>query len=427
MKIQVVGINHRDAPLAVRERAAIAPERLPDVYRQASNLSGQEGLVVLSTCNRTEIYAAGPVALVDLFAWWEEQAGVPRGEFAEAAFWKQDGEAAQHLMRVASGIDSMVLGETQILGQVKDAYHVAQEQGAVGRLHRLFHYAFRAGKRAHSETDIGKNALSLGYAVVELSKKVFGRIDDRTVLVIGAGETGGLVARHLGAQGAGRLFIANRTSSRAAALAQEVGGSPVSWDELFPALEMADIVVSCTSAPGTIITREMIQRLVKGQAHKFRFFFDMAVPRDIDPAIQEVSRSIFLYDIDDVTRVVDANLAKRQREVRKVEKIITQETAQLEAELGASQVAPVIRSLREKAEAIRQEELAKALNRLPNLSPDEQAVVAETTRLIMNKFLNDAMVSMRSWGGDEAKRSYLDAVRELFRLPEETRIDGRMV
>ncbi len=426
MKIQVVGINHRDAPVSVRERAAFAPSLLDQAYRRTFDLLGQEGVVILSTCNRTEIYVAGDVALVDIYAWWESIAGVPRGEFSEASFWAQDRAAAEHLMRVASGIDSMVLGETQILGQVKDAYQKAQQMGAVGRLHRLFHYAFRAGKRAHSETDIGKNALSLGYAVVELSKKVFGRIDDRTVLVVGAGETGRLVARHLSAQGAGQILIVNRTETRAKMLADEVGGQARSWDHLAEALLSADIVVSCTSAPEAIITREMVQHLLRTKIHKFRFFFDMAVPRDIDPGVQELSRSIFLYDIDDVTRVVDANLAKRQREVEKVEKIVQQEAVQLEAEWGASQVGPVIRSLRQKAEAIRQEELAKALHRLPDLNDEEKAVVAETTRLIMNKFLNDAMVSMRSWGGDEAKRSYLDAVRELFRLADESRADQNM-
>lgn len=419
MKFQVVGINHRDAPVAVRERVAFGPDLLDRAYASRETMRGHDGVVILSTCNRTELYVAGDVALGDILAWWETVVEVPRGEFADVLFWHQDQEAAAHLMRVASGIDSMVLGETQILGQVKDAYQMAQRHDAVGRLHRLFHYAFRAGKRAHSETEVGKNALSLGYAVVELSRKVFGGIEDRAALVIGAGETGRLVARHLHAQHIGKLIIANRTRERAEALAQEVDGQAVTLAELPRLLGAADIVVSCTSAPGLTITREMAAQSLRGQAHKFRFFFDLAVPRDIDARVADLSQSVFLYDIDDVTRVVDANLHKRQREVQKVEKIISEEVAQWQDEVGASQVGPVIRSLREKAETIRQQELAKAMSRLPNLSEDERAVVADTTRLIMNKFLNDAMVSMRSWGGDEDKRSYLDAVRELFRLAEE--------
>ncbi|MDA8206644.1 MAG: glutamyl-tRNA reductase [Thermaerobacter sp.] len=419
MKILAVGVNHRDAPLAVRERVALGPEMLGRAYAVRDNIRHQDGIVILSTCNRTELYVAGEVLLADVLSWWEGLVGVPRAEFSEALFWLNGIEAAEHLMRVAAGIDSMVLGETQILGQVKDAYQHAVQHGAVGRLHRLFQYAFRAGKRAHSETDIGRNALSLGHAVVELSRKVFGTVEDQSALVIGAGETARLVARHLKAQNVGDLAIANRTRTRAEALAEELGGRVVDLGCLAGAMRRADIIVSCTSAPRPLISREMAQEALRGQSHKFRFFFDMAVPRDIDPGVADLSRSIFLYDIDDVTRVVDANLAKRQREVQKVERLIAEEVVQFQEEMGASQVGPVIRSLREKAESIRQKELEKALNRLPNLSEEERAVVADTTRLILNKFLNDAMVSMRSWGKDEQKRSYVDAVRELFRLADE--------
>lgn len=419
MKIQVVGINHRDAPIAVREQVALGPELMGRAYQSRETMRGHDGMVILSTCNRTELYVAGDVVLGDILAWWEALTGVPRHAFSEDLFWCQDREAAEHLMRVASGIDSMVLGETQILGQVKSAYQRAQQSGAVGRLHRLFHYAIRAGKRSHSETDIGKNALSLGYAVVELSRKVFGQIDDRRALVVGAGETAKLVARHLHAQRIGALTIANRTRAKAESLAGEMGAQAAGLEDLPRLLSGADIVVSCTSSHTPLITRAMAAEALRGQAHRFRFLFDLAVPRDIEPGVVELSQSIFLYDIDDVTQVVDANLAKRQREVEKVEKLIREEADQFMQEQGASQVGPVIRSLREKAEAIRQEELAHAMARLPNLSDDERAVVADTTRLIMNKFLNDAMVSMRRWGSDDAKHSYLEAVRELFRLADD--------
>ncbi len=424
MKIQVVGVNHRDAPVAVRERVAFGPEMLDKAYATRSSMRLEEGVVILSTCNRTELYVAGDVVLADILAWWERLADVPRGEFSDALFWYEDGEAAQHLMRVAAGIDSMVLGETQILGQVKEAYETAGAFHAVGRLHRLFQYAFRAGKRAHSETEIGRNALSLGYAVVELSKKVFGSVEDCHALVVGAGETGTLVARHLAAQHVGRLTIANRTVHRAEALAASLGASAIGLEGLAAAVQEADIVVSATSAPKPIITAPMAAKSLKTRSHKFQFFFDMAVPRDIDPEVASLGSTVFLYDIDDVTRVVDANLAKRQREVQKVERLILEEVVQFQHEMGASQVGTVIKSLREKAEAIRQQELDKALSRLPNLSAEEQAVVADATRLIMNKFLNDAMVSMRSWGSDDQKRSYVDAVRELFRLGEETDQQG---
>lgn len=420
MKVQVVGVNHKEAPLSVRERVAIAPHVLDDAYRGGDRIHHEEGMVVLSTCNRTEIYVAGDVELADVLTWWERLVGVNRGEFSDALYWQEGIEAARHLFGVAAGIDSMVLGETQILGQVKDAYQAAHEYGAVGQLHRLFQYALKAGKRAHSETQVGRNALSLGYAVVELAKKVFGTVEDRSALIMGAGETAQLVARHLSAQGLKSLTVANRTDAVATRLAREIGAVTVAWAQLELAIAQADIVVSCTSAPGFLVTRDMAARTLKGNPHQFRFFFDLAVPRDIDPAVADFSRSVFVYDIDDVTRVVDANLQKRRREVLKVDRIIQEEVVQFQDEMGAGQVGSVIRSLREKAEAIRQEELARAMARLPNLSEDERRVVADTTRLILNKFLNDAMVSMRSWGKDEQKgSSYIAAIRELFRLTDE--------
>ncbi len=417
-KIQVVGVNHRQAPLTVRERVAVGPELLERAYQRHPPIRHQEGLVIVSTCNRTEIYVAGDCTLGDVLSWWEQLVGVPRAEFADVSFWYQDTEAVSHLMRVAAGLDSMVLGETEILGQVKDAYQTAQHFQTVGRLHRLFHDALRVGKRARSETDIGRNALSVGHAVVELSGKVFGSVKGRTALVIGAGNTAQLVARHLAAQDLSRLFIANRTRANALALVDELGAAYVALADLAAAIGRADIIVSCTSSAQVVISRAMALDALRGHAHQLRFFFDLAVPRDIDPDIANLSRNIFLYDIDDVTRVVDVNLKKRQREVAKVERIIQEEVAQFQEQIGASQVGSVIRSLRQKAETIRVQELEKAMRRLPNLSDDERLVVDETTRLILNKFLNDAMVSMRSWGQDEQKRSYVDAVRELFRLTD---------
>lgn len=421
LKLQVAGLNHEGAPLALRERVALGPDLRKKAYADRFLIRRLEGLVILSTCNRTEIYLAGDVELVDVLAWWERVTGVDRLLFSDALFWLAEGDAAEHLLKVASGLDSMVLGESQILGQVKDAYQDSDRLGAVGGLHRLFQYALRTGKRVHTETEVGRNALSLGYAVVELSKKVFGSVRGRRALIIGAGETAELVGRHLSDHQLESITVANRTRERGERLAAAIGARVVSWERLEEALHQADIVVSCTGAPGLIVTRALAERAFRGEGHKFRFLFDMAVPRDIDPAIEELSRSIFLYDLDDVTRVIDANLDKRRREAVKALRIIREEVAQFQDEMGASQVGSVIRSLREKAETIRAEELDRMMNRLSHLSEEDRAAIAETTRLIMNKFLNDAMVSMRSWGKDEQKRSYVDAVRELFRLGDESR------
>lgn len=427
MQIQVVGLNHARAPIAIREQVGFTSDMLAEAYRQADRLSHQEGLVVLSTCNRTEIYVAGPVALADILAWWERMTGIDRGDFSDYLYWHQGSEAIRHLLRVATGLDSMVLGETQILGQVKDAYQKSQEYGQAGRLHRIFHYALRSGKRAHAETGIDHNALSMGHAVIELIKKVFGELDGITALVVGSGDMGRLVARHLAAQGPRRLMIANRTREKAHVLAQDVGGEVADFSALASAIREADVIVSATSAPAPVISYAMARTALRGQGQRLRFFFDLAVPRDVEDRVATLGSGVFLYDVDDVKGVVESNLAQRQREVVKVERIIREEEEALMEELGASQVGPVIQRLRAKAEAIRQRELEKAMTRLPDLTAQERLVVEDTTRLILNKFLNDAMVSMRQWGADDGKASYIEAIRDLFRLDEDGTGGGERV
>lgn len=417
--IQVVGLNHQSASLAVRERVGLTPDLVESAYKRLHLWPEQQGVVILSTCNRTEIYVAGSVSLSEILGWWESLVGVERGEFSPYLFWYQGDEAVDHLFSVAAGLDSLVIGETQILGQVKDAYLMAHQYNAAGRLHRLFHYALRVGKRAHSETGISHNALSVGHTVVELARKVFGDMTATTALIVGSGEMGTLVARHLAAVKPERILVTNRTMGRAEELARAVGGEAVPYARIPDAIRRADVIVSCTSARGTVIRYQDCREALKGQTQRLRFFFDLAVPRDIDPAVSKLGSGVFLYDMDDVKSIVESNLQQRQREAVKVQRIVREERETLNEELGATEVGPVIRSLREKAEAIRQSELSKALNRLPNLSEKERLVVADTTRVILNKFLNDAMVSMRSWGPDADKALYIQAIRDLFRLNEE--------
>ncbi len=419
VKIQVVGVDYRNAPLAVRERLALGGDLMARAYQSWADIPGQTGVVVLSTCNRTETYFSGDVLLREVQEWWQKLAGLTHAEMLPFLLFRQDGEAVRHLMEVASGIDSMVLGETEILGQVKAAYLAAQQAGRAGNLHRLFQYALRVGKRARSETEIGRNALSFGHVVVELATKVFGTLKDRKALIVGAGETATLVGRHLSAQKMESILVVNRTRERGQRLAAEIGANWAGLDELAPSLRHADVIVSCTSSPTPLITREMVAQALKGRRHPFRFFFDMALPRDIDPEVAHLSQSIFLYDIDDVTAVVEANLNKRQRQIQKVKKMVLDEGRAFMEEMDISRAGSVIQSLREKAESIRQEELDKALHRLPNLSEAERAIVSDTTRLILNKFLNDPMMSIRDWSRDDQKIRYLDAVRELFRLGDD--------
>ncbi|POB09504.1 glutamyl-tRNA reductase [Sulfobacillus sp. hq2] len=418
MQIQVVGINHKTASLKIRARVGLTPELIADAYQRLGELHGNQGVVILSTCNRTEIYVAGNVSYAAMVKWWAKIVGVDQSEFVDAVFWYADDRAFDHLFRVAAGLDSMVLGETQILGQVKAAYEVSQRYGAAKALHRLFRYTLTVGKRAHAETGISHNALSMGHAVVELARKVFEDIHKTHALVIGSGEMGTLVGRHLTSAGVGRLTLVNRTVAKAQELAEELGADYADMAALPQLLRGADIVVTATNASGFLLDETMVRTAIRGNTQKLRFLFDLSVPRNIDPAIAKLGAGIFLYDVDDVEAVVQANLAQRQKEAVKVERIIQEEIRSLKEELAASEVGPVIRQLRSKADAIRTAELEKAMNRLPHLSAEEKAVVADTTRLILNKFLNDAMVTMRSWAAEGDKQNHIDAVRELFKLTE---------
>lgn len=419
MRIQVVGLNHQTAPLEVRERVSLTPDQVRQAYEQYGEVPEVAGVTIVSTCNRTEFYVAGSITLGEILAWWEVLTGVDRGDFVDYLYWYQDQEAYQHLFRVAAGLDSMVLGETQILGQVKDAYRLADAYKAVGPLHRLFHYALRVGKRTHSETGISHNALSMGHAVVELAKKVFGDLRPLTAFVVGSGEMGTLVGRHLAANGIEHIIVANRTRANADRLAQELKATAVDFDLLEENMRQADIIVTATSASRPVITQAMARRAFKGQTQRLRFLFDLAVPRDVEPQVAKLGSGIFLYDVDDLKGIVEANRLQRQKEAIKVERIIREEQAIFEEELGASNVGSVIRSLRDKAERIRKAELGKALNRLPDLTDRERAVVEDATRLMINKLLNDAMVSIRSWGNDDDKAVYIAAVRDLFRLTDD--------
>ncbi len=418
MLIQVVGINYKTASLKIRTQVGLTPDLIAKAYQRVNELKGQQGIVILSTCNRTEIYVAGNVGYSAIVNWWGGITGVGRREFSDGLFWYSDTKAFEHLFRVASGLDSMILGETQILGQVKDAYELSQKWGATGALHRLFLAALRAGKRAHAETDISHNALSMGYAVVELSRKVFGDLSHTHAVIIGAGEMGTLVARHLSSAQVGHVTIVNRTRSRGELLAEEIHGSYVPLDQLSQVLPAANLVVAATHAPHLLVTKQVMKAAIKGKTERLRFLFDLSVPRNFDPEIVRLGSGIFLYDIDDVKDVVNANLHQRQKEAGKVVKIIQEESGALQNDLAISEVGPVIRQLREKAETIRQAELNRALIRLSHLSEGDKQIVAETTRLILNKFLNDAMIGMRTWASDKDKEEYIQAVRELFRLNE---------
>lgn len=425
MEVAVVGLNFRSAPVAVRERVALEGDKLGTFYRTAQDAPDLTGAVALSTCNRTEIYWSGPADMDRVLDLWGAAAGVGTDRFGDYLYWHRNQAAVRHLFRVATGLDSMVLGETQILGQVKTAYQAAQRAGVAGGLHRVFLAALRVGKRAHAETGISHNALSIGYAAVELARKIFGdELVRRRALVVGTGENGTLVARHLRAAGVARMCVMNRTYERAEALARSLGAEAIPFERLADAVAASDVVVTSTGAPSAIVTRDMVQAAVKSRRGAPLVLLDLAVPRDVEPGVEQIAPSVFRYDVDDLEAVVQHNRARREREVQAVERIIEEEVATLTQEMDVSAVAPLIRSLREKAERLRQQELEYTFRRLPHLSERDRAVVDQAMRHLLNQLLNDPMVSIRGWAGRPEGAVYLAALRDLFRLKDLKEDDG---
>ncbi|EKP95853.1 glutamyl-tRNA reductase [Thermaerobacter subterraneus] len=429
MGVMVLGMNHRTAPVAVRERLAVAGEDLPAALAELAACPAVDEVVLLSTCNRVEVYAAashhgqGRRQVRDVLARW---AGMDPDRLETYLYAREDAAAARHLFRVAAGLDSMVLGESQILGQVREAYHGAAAAGTCGKvLHGLFQQALAVGKRARTETAISQHAVSVSYVAVELARKVFGQLDGRRVLLVGAGETAELAARSLAEEGGCRLVVANRTLERGRQLAAAYGGEAVSLGDLPAALDRCDVVISSTGAGRPLITAAMVREAMRRRRGRPLLLVDIAVPRDIEPAAGRLD-GVFLYDIDDLQAVVEANLRLRREEAARVEAMIDEEVRGFEGWLHSLDVVPLIRSLRAKAEAMRQEELARALRKLPHLSERDRQVIDGLTRLIVNKLLNDPMVRLKEAVAGGRGPVYLDeAFTELFALDEPGRAERR--
>lgn len=413
MHILVAGLSHKTAPVEVREKLALAAEELGSAAASLVGGAVSEA-VVLSTCNRTEVYAVadtfhgGREVLLEFL----RRRG---GEIQSHLYLRNDREAVAHLFRVACGLDSMIPGETQVLGQIKDAYRRSRDAGSVGKLlHSLFQQALGVAKRAHTETAIGQNAVSVGYAALELARKVFGDLRGHRVLLIGAGKMGELTARHLHENGAARVLVANRTRERARQLAQRFGWVDLPFPEVAGQLAEVDVVVSSTGAPGTVLEAAQVLPHLR-RRHRPLFIFDIAVPRDVDPAVGKLA-DVFLYDIDDLQAVVEANLELRAREAAKVEGIVVEETDRFEAFLRELAVVPLIRSLRDKAESIRRRELERAMAKLPELDQRQRQVVEQLSCLLVNKLLNDPTLALKESMSGAESQVYVEAMSRLFRL-----------
>ncbi len=419
MNIIVVGLSHKTAPVEIRERVAFAPTAMEKPLRQVAGLPGiSEGLIV-STCNRVEIYAVSRDAeagVGQLRRFMADFHGLT-AEQLEPHLYDYQGEAAiQHIFRVASSLDSMVIGEPQILGQIKTAYGYASEFKTAGLiLNRLLHKAFSVAKRVRTETEIASNAVSVSFAAVELARKIFDSLADKTVLLIGAGEMCELAARHFINNGVASVHVTNRTFERAQKLADEFGGKPILFENFVEHLPQVDIVLTSTGAPNFILGHKTIEEVIKRRRYKPMFFIDIAVPRDIDPRVNDIE-NVYLYDVDDLQGVVQANLKGRHKEAKKAEGIIEQELGSFFKWLSTLDVVPTIVALRKKLEEVRRAELEKTFGNLKELGEKERKSIEALTAAIVNKVLHRPMMLLKQSQNDPAGDSYVDAVRVLFDL-----------
>ena len=413
MHVSVTGISHHTTPVELRERFAFgAGDLVPALERLPPALGGA---AILSTCNRTELYLTSDQII-------DEQAAtalvaMARGEApAEGiGFYHLSGTAAvEHLFRVAAGVDSLVVGESEILGQVRGAFSAATQAGSGSPvLARLFHAALRTGRRARSETEIGAHGLSVSALAVSLSRKVLGGLRRKSVLVVGAGEAGQKSAAALVQQGVGRLLVTTRRSGLAAEIARELNGVALPFEELPQALAEADVVIACTAAPGSIISADDVSAAMVARPERPLLMVDIAVPRDIDSAVRSVP-GVHLYDIDDLEAAAEANLEARRREVGAVEVIIAEEVLRFQAWLAGRSVTPTIAALRQRSENIRRAEVERTLSRLDHLNDSDRERVEAMSRALVNKLLHAPVARLRSHG---AARD-LEALRDLFELDQ---------
>jgi glutamyl-tRNA reductase len=393
MAFNVLGINHKTAPVALREKVAFSEDRLLAALRTLRQEVGVAEVVILSTCNRTEVYWAGSASGAELSQWLERHHG-NNLDLAPSLYVHQEQRAVEHAFSVASGLDSMVLGEAQILGQLKDAYRAAQEAGSTGpSLNKLFQAAFSAAKRVRSETRIGENAVSLASATVSLARRVYSDLSAHTALMVGAGDMNALTARHFVSAGVKRMVIANRTLGRAQALAVELKGYAVGLEDLDTELAQADIVITCTASPVPLITKSATQAAIRSRRRRPIFMVDLAVPRDIDPAVADLE-DVYLFSIDDLQQLVDENRQQREVAAGGARVLIDEEVARFLTESRANDAGSTIRALRRQADEIRLHTVEQARRQLAaGKSADE--VIEYLANTLTNRLLHTPTQALR--------------------------------
>ena len=425
MELFVLGLSHKTASIDVRERLAVPERELPQALEALGEVPELAERMFFTTCNRAEVYgvAEGPLAkaVEATRASLERYRDLDSSALASALYAYEGAEAARHVFRVASSLDSMVIGEPQILGQVKAAYTVARSRQATGIiLNNLLEQAFHVAKRVRTETGIATAAVSISSVAVELARKIFGDLEGRTVLILGAGEMAELALRHLVDDGVRSILVANRSHDRAVALAEQFHGRAVTFDTFHREMLEADIVISSTSAPHLILKKEDVQAIILERRHRPIFLIDIANPRDIDPGCNEVD-NVYLYNIDDLQSVVSANLKERQREAERAEVIIEREVGVFQAWLRGLDVVPTIVSLRDRVEEIRAAELQKAMSRMGDLTPEQRETIASMTTAMINKILHQPMSELRRRAVHQEGHVYSAVLRRLFGLEEKER------
>lgn len=417
MKLLLTGLSHKTAPVHLREKLAIGDALLPRALQDLQKLGAAEA-VILSTCNRVEFSVStsdegDADAVLDQFlAGWQ----IPRAALEGHLYRLESREAIQHIFRVASSLDSMVVGEPQILGQMKAAYAAARNEGTVGGLlETVMTRAFGAAKRVRSETGIGQMAVSVSYAAVELARRIFGSLHGQKVLIIGSGKMGELAAKHLRRSGAKKIFVTNRTHSRAVEMAQLFDGTAVEYAEFPAMLHEVDIVIASSGAPHYILTHSDMQRVIAQRRNKPMFLIDIAVPRNIDPSVNEIE-GVFLYDVDDLAGVVNANLKEREKQAAQAEAIVAQEVDQMMARLRIEQVTPTIVSVQETLEEIRAAEVAKALRRMPGLTDEQRQQVEAMTRSMINKIAHGPISELRRHASEPEGGHAIEVIKKVFHL-----------
>lgn len=415
MSLLVLGINHRSAPVALREQVAFAPEQLEEALQRACAGLGVGELVITSTCNRTELSViADQAAGARLLPWLARYHELPEETLQNCTYVYQADAALRHLMRVASGLDSMVLGEPQILGQMRSAYAVAQAAGTVGeKLGRIYPYVFSTAKQVRTDTAIGESPVSVAYAAVSMTAHIFADLNQARALLVGAGETIELVARHLRERGVRQIVVANRTLERARELAEHFDAEAVLLGEIPERLAEADIVITSTASPLPILGKGAVEQAMKRRKHSPVLMVDIAVPRDIEEQVGELD-NVYLYSIDDLREIIDENLKVREQEARKADVIIDRCVEEFRSQLRAQDAVAVVRAMREKAERLRDAEVDKALRQLARGMAPEQ-VVAHLARGLTNKLLHSPSAQMRK-AGSRGRDEVVNWSRELFEL-----------